>query len=462
MATTYKEKAVGVEILTARLYADQIEVYPTHDLAECLRYQWKYNPVNGTTVDAPLDGSANPSSTNKEYHVDLDSVANSGDYYCEIQVGNTGDCDQITETRRITIVECVPGPSNPYTDKAGSGQAIVEAPHYEAVSAHTSDTFITLGSVVACTTPLPHVCRFVQPYTFTATSDKSEPRTGQIDITVGDYTCVHNLAQDRAPEEAAAPDKAEEPPASPGPFINLTNNGPSLALGGGFGTDITVTAEVGVVGGTIGSYEIDWSVSDFDSINEDGDVVTMTPVITPSADMLSAVVTNPGPIVLTEGGLGLPNPITVTAKVTDEDTGQTATTTQIADFYTLSFLFPDPPSVMGDTYGFVNWLDWGGNEGERTASGSFTTAGSGNWDASFTLLEGFIDTRSATLSWTLNGPGITETSGALTISGESEARENFSFTGLSGVYTWTITLSGVDPSHISRANGSALFNARFF
>ena len=117
---------------------------------------------------------------------------------------------------------------------------------------------------------------------------------------------------------------------------------------------------------------------------------------------------------------------------------------------------------MGDVYGFVNWLGWSGDPGVRTVSGSFTAGGSGNWDASFTLLEGFIDTTSATLSWTLNGPGITETSGALTISGESEARENFSFTGLSGVYNWSVTISGVQPSTLSRANGSALFTRRFF
>ena len=157
------------------------------------------------------------------------------------------------------------------------------------------------------------------------------------------------------------------------------------------------------------------------------------------------------------------NPVTVTATVTsDADGSPTATATQIADFYTLSFLFPDPPSVMGDTYGFVNWLDWGGNEGERTASGSFTTAGSGNWDASFTLLEGFIDTRSATLTYSLNGPGVSINNETLTISGESTARRDISYTGMSGVYDWEITISGVDPSHISRANGSALFSARFF
>ena len=443
MATTYKFKTAGVETLTARLYADQIEVYPGHDLEECLQYQWRYNDR--------INGFVNIVGANsKTYDVDLSTVASSGDYYCDIQVGNTGECNQVTETRTISIIDCIAPEDVLFTDAGGAGEAIVDAPHYEEVNYFaTADgaSFITLDDMIPCDASSigPNVCRFVNEYTVGATTDKAQPREAQITITIGDLSCFFNIGQDRT--VAQAPESKMDPPPA-GPFINLTSNGPSLALGNGFGGDITISAEVGVVGGTIDpNYTIDWVAPGVDSFGD--------PIVTEIVgDTL--VITNPGPL----GDDG--NPITVTATVTDPASGQEAVATIIADFYTLSFLFPDPPSVMGGTYGFVNWLDWGGNEGERTASGSFTTAGSGNWDASFTLLEGFIDTRSATLSWTLNGPGITETSGVLTISGESEARENFSFTGLSGVYTWTITLSGVDPSHISRANGSALFSARFF
>ena len=453
MATTYKFKTAGVETLTARLYADQIEVYPGHDLEACLKYQWKYDDRINGFVDIV-------GATSKTYDVDLSTVASSGDYYCEIQVGNTGDCDQVTETRTISIVDCVSPEDVLFDDGEGSGEAIVEAPHYETPMFSTEGAdFITVGMLTPCATASLNTCRFVQAYTVEESTDKSAPREAQLSITVGELVCFTNIGQDRVDTAPAEPIQEKGPD---GPFINLSNDGPSLALGGGFGTNITVTAEIGVIGGTIGTPTVAWSVSSFDSIDADGNIVTMTPTITPSSDMLSAVITNPGPIVLVEGGLGLGNPITVTAVLTDEDTGLTATETSIADFYTLSALFPDPPSLMGDVYGFVNWLGWSGDPGVRTVSGSFTAGGSGNWDASFTLLEGFIDTTSATLTYSLNGPGISINNETLTISGESEARRNISYTGMSGVYDWEVTISGVQPSTLSRANGSALFTRRFF
>ena len=438
MATTYKFKTAGVETLTARLYADQIEVYPGHDLEACLRYQWKYDDRINGFVD--LVGA-----TNKTYDVDLSTVASSGDYYCEIQVGNTGDCDQITETRTISIIDCIAPEDVLFTDEGGAGEAIVDAPHYEEVNYFaTADgaSFITLDDMIPCDASSigPNVCRFVNEYTVDPTTDKAQPREAQITITIGELSCFFNIGQDRT--VAQAPEAKTDPPPA-GPFINLSNNGPSLAVGNGFGVPITFTADVGTVGGT-GSetYTVAWT-DDFGG----------------SGTGLTYEVTNPGPI---GPPPGMANPVTVTAVVTDTTTSQTATATQIADFYTLDFLFPDPPSLMGDVYGFVNWLGWSGDPGVRTVSGSFTAGGSGNWDASFTLLEGFIDTTSATLTYSLNGPGISINNETLTISGESEARRNISYTGMSGVYNWEVTISGVQPSTLSRANGSALFTRRFF
>ena len=439
MATTYKFKTAGVETLTARLYADQIEVYPGHDLESCLRYQWKYDDRINGFVDIV-------GATSKTYDVDLSTVASSGDYYCEIQVGNTGDCNQVTETRTISIIDCIAPQDVLFTDEGGTGEAIVDAPHYEEpnyfATADGAD-FITLSNMVPCdaSTIGANVCRFVNVYVVDPTTDKAQPREAQITVTIGDLSCFFNIGQDRT--VAQAPESKMDPPPA-GPFINLSNNGPSLAVGDGIGVPITFTADVGTVGGT-GSetYTVAWT-DDFGG----------------SGTGLTYEVTNPGPI---GPPPGMANPVTVTATVTsDADGSPTATATQIADFYTLSFLFPDPPSLMGDVYGFVNWLGWSGDPGVRTVSGSFTAGGSGNWDASFTLLEGFIDTTSATLTYSLNGPGISINNETLTISGEPDARRSISYTGMSGVYDWEVTISGVQPSTLSRANGSALFTRRFF
>ena len=436
MATIYKFKDSTIEPLVARLHADEIEVYSGHELEGCIRYQWKLDHLDGNIIDAPGD------STGKSYQVDTSSVGNSGEYYCEIQVGNTGDCDQVTQRRRVTIVECIPG--DIVVKATGGGeQAEVRAPHYEnPVWDNGGVSWIspTSGMIPCPVGGTTNVCLFVQNYNIDP-APNNDARQAQPSITVGELVCFYGVGQD-FPETADA-GKEEDPPAA-GPFINLSNDGPSLAVGDGIGTPITFTADVGTVGGT-GSetYTVAWT-DDFGG----------------SGTGLTYEVTNPGPI---GPPPGMANPVTVTATVTSSADGSpTATASQIADFYTLSFLFPDPPSVMGDTYGFVNWLDWGGDPGTRTASGTFTTAGSGNWDASFTLLEGFIDTRSATLTYSLNGPGISINNETLTISGESTARRDISYTGMSGVYTWEIEISGVDPSNISRANGSALFSARFF
>ena len=103
MATIYKFRQVGNEELTARAFADGVDIHASHPLRSCIRYQWFYNDLRtGSTPEAiTVNGDG------ETYLVDLNDVGNSGEYYCEIQIGTTGECNQTTQTRRISIIECL-------------------------------------------------------------------------------------------------------------------------------------------------------------------------------------------------------------------------------------------------------------------------------------------------------------------------------------------------------------------
>ena len=427
MATTYKFRQVGNETLTARAFADGVEIHASHPLRSCIRYQWFYNDLLTGSVAEAITGA-----TALTFDVDLNDVSNSGEYHCEIQIGNTGDCDQVTQIRRITIVECV-GPQDVlFDDGAGSGQAIVEAPHYETpVFSTEGATFITAGALVPCDASSvgANVCRFVQNYSVAATVDKSQPREAQLSITVGDITCFYNIGQDRTGAQAESVPQEKGPD---GPFINLTSNGPVLA--GSFFGDITVTAEVGTVGGTgTETYTVAWTNA------------------VPTANDRVATVANPNAGATIE----------VTAVVTDNN-GLTATAS-INVFFTQ--IIPITTTVMGDTLGRVNWqvlqgIGPGGTvPGTRNVSGTFESGGAGNWTATSNWYEGFFGAASTAGSSTLTitGPGVNET---LTVSPTSTSAM-FEATNRTGTYEWELTITGVLPDR-SYANVSALIYARQF
>ena len=424
MATTYKEiNSATPVILTAPVFADGIEIHPTHPLRSCTRWQWFFDDLTGGAAVA-LTGA-----TDDSYTVDLSSIASSGEYYCEITIGNTGDCDQRTENRRISIVDCGTSTAagSPYANGGAVGNVTIEHAHFE------TPTFSAEGLGWITLTDAPVPC-LVEPggclstATFSVAAS-SEARRGQVSLTVGDIVCYYNVVQNYA--GGVAPVEAADPPA--GPYINLSSNGPVLA--GSFFGDITVTADVGTIGGdgTEGPYTISWTNA-------------------VSASATTATVANPN------AGAS----IVVTAVVTDDSSGLTATDS-ITVFFTQ--LIPITTTIMGDTLGRVNWqvlqgLGPGGTvPGDRTVNGIFESSGAGNWTATSNWYEGFFGAASTAGSSTLTitGPGVNET---LTVSPTSTSAM-FEATNRTGTYRWELTITGVLPDR-SYANVSALIYARQF
>ena len=417
MATTYKFRAVGVETLTAQLFADQIEVHSSHELRTCTTYQWFYDDLTGSGPTAIA------MATNQTYDVDTNSVGNSGEYFCRITVGTTGDCVYDTQVRRITIIECIAPTSRLFNVAGGAGEAIVEAPHYETPVFNTEGaTFITAGTLVPCDASAAgtNVCRFVQNYTVASNAGSSSPREAQLTITVGELVCFYNVGQDRVVSAPPQP-TMDAPPA--GPFINLTDNGPVFAAGPPGGiirfpalTPITVTAEVGTVGGTgTETYTVAWTGA----------------TVNPSNDREATV-----------AGREAVGPVTVTATVTSS-TGGTATASIDVEF--TAFVIPGADNfttVMGDTTGQVQWrvlrgLGPGNSpRGMATNSGSFEIGGPGNWNITLNWYNGFFGGASTAgeVTLTVTGPGVNQT---LAVTPSNLSRE-VEITAQPGQYTWDL------------------------
>ena len=431
MATTYKEiNSSTPVVLTAPVFADGIEIHANHPLRPCIRYQWFFDNLTGSV---PVHASG--TSDGETYTVDLSNVANSGNYYCEISVGTTGDCNQRTEDRIISIVNCgnTTAAGSEYAHDGASGSVTVEHAHFESVSFSDEGlSWITLTDPpVACLSE-PGACLSVATFSVSGNTG-SEARRGQVSLTVGDIVCYYNVVQTY--EGGVQP--AEEPDPDFGPFINLSTDGPVLALNlFGSGIPITVTADVGVIGGTLNNYTIAWSGT---GVTGNGDTAT---------------VDNPG---------SPAQNIPVTAIVTDTDTGLTATATIDAVFYL--FPIPDETTTIGDLTGQVNWrvlqsLGPGGSPaGVRSIGGDFAVSGAGNWTASLNWHNGFFGqpatAGSATL--TIGGPGASET---LTVTPANPTIE-FEANGLVGAYLWNLSITGVEPD-LSYANASMIIYPRLF
>ena len=311
------------------------------------------------------------------------------------------------------------------------------APHYETPIFNTEgNSWINANGMITCD-QTDNVCLYIQNFTLDdQVPAANSTRRGQPTITIGELVCFYNIVQNYLGAPPAAP--VEDTPD--GPFINLTTDGPTLALVVfGSGTPITVTATVGTIGTSGAPYSVSFNGG---------------PAITgiPEGGTATFVVPNPG---------APAQNIPVEATVTSSD-GLTATANIDAVFNL--FTFTDPPTIMGNTYGAVNWSVFG-TVGTRTASGTFTTGGSGNWDASFSLLPG-LQTDTATMTYTLTGPGL-NLSNTLMLNDPAltdSDRDDFNYTNMVGTYNWTITLTSATPNAriLSSANGSALFTRRFF
>ncbi len=398
MATTYKFLTSGVETLTANVFADQIEIYDGHPLDPCTEYVWFHDDRLGNDDSVTeVQGPTRIGAGGNTYDVDLSSVANSGDYWCEIRVGTTEDCWIRTETRTISIIECVSPQNRTLAATGASATASVRHPHYETpVFSNEGNTWIVPGNFDICDTQVDHVCLSVQSYTLTDQDPSANSaRRGQATITVGTLVCFYGIAQDYIP---AAPDAPAVDPA-PGPFINLSDNGPVFA-----GGTITITAEVGTIGGTgTETYEVDFG------------------------DGFSTELTHD---VMVDG--------TITATVRDNN-GLTATSTITPVF---NAIIPFTSTMLAPivTVGSLTSQTIWGQAPDPDLDGTFSVSGGGNWYVRLTINPvGFLMTNPTASSATFNltGPGVNETR---TISSSStntnQVVMEFEFTDTTGEFSW--------------------------
>ena len=451
MATTYKLlSASGTEPLTARIYADDIEIHSSHRLDACTTYQWFHDTLNmdGTSTG----GTMVAGQTTQTYNLPLSTVANSGDYWCVITVGN---CRFETERRRISIINRFSPERNLFTADAGTGQFIIEAPHYELPVFNNENSFVVAGTLVPCATQTANVCTFVQNYSISANPTPSSPREAQVSMTVGELSIFFNVGQDRVLTQDDTPITRKGPD---GPFINLTQDGPALAQVPSaliVPATITVTAEVGIVGGTLGAHTITYS----DDRGGSGTGSTYE-------------VANPGYDVNNIPTETTNTDIVVTATVTDTATGLTATET-----ITVRYIFlvvAQPTMTMGDVVGRIQWqvlqgLGFGGTvrgEGYDSATntvtrrGTFTVTGDGNWNIALNWYDGFFGARSddGMIVLSFSGPGAPAN---VTVSPSNTSR-TVEVTGLTGTFEWTLTMSGIDSSTTNYANGGLTLLPRNF
>ena len=426
MATTYKFLTSGVETLTANVFADQVEIYDGHRLDPCTMYVWFHDDLLGnansiTQVQAPTRIGAGGST----YDVDLSDVANSGEYYCEIRIGQTQDCWITTERRRISIVECLDQTDRTFAATGASGSFRVNAPHYEMpVFNNEGNDWINGTGLITCDTQTDNVCLFVQNFTLDdQLSSSNSARRGQPTITVGELVCFYNTVQDYIDAPPAAP----TPDMPNGPFINLSQDGPAFV-----NTNVAVTAEVGTVGGT-GSetYTVAWTNATVDPVNDRRAIVNSATAGT------------------TE----------VTATVTDNN-GQTASAT-INVVHNAVIVFGT--TVTGTLSGGIQNRGLFGNTPQLTDSGTITVTGGGNWFVRMTLNPtGFFagPVVNSGIRVTVTGPGVnfdeTITSASTFITRE------FQMENLTGTYNWTLAWNPRPGNSQSWAQGSVGLFARLF
>lgn len=349
MATTYKQlNSPDPIVLTARAYADEVEIHAAHALRPCTSFQWKYDNLLGTPTSIV---DALGTSTAQNYTVDLSSVASSGEYFCEITIGSTGDCDQVTERRRISIISCSQQTPRTFTATGAFGTFEVVAPHYETVVFNNEgNDWIVGGTLVGCPTPVETTCTFVQNFTLAdQTSAANRARRGQPTLTVGTFVCFYNIAQDYIRTERDDGITADQ---ADGPFITLAQDGPTT-----IGSNITVSATVGRIVDALGTVE---ALSDFTIVFRDLDAGTIL-------DMGSGTATT--------RILNLTSR-TVTATVTDNTTGLSATADIAVAFTEAEDV---PTTIIGRSPINVRWTDPYTGSTRRERSLDFEIAGGGDF-----------------------------------------------------------------------------------
>jgi len=224
MATIYKHKDSATPLpLTARVYSEGVEVHIYHELASCISYQWFYDDLlGGGAVEA-----TGTTSTSKEYQVDLTQVASSGEYYCEVKIGMTGCSNQVTQRKRVSIIECLFQTERTFAATGASAQVSVVAPHYESpvFNAEGNSWIIASGGVV-CSGMVGNVCTYSQSFTLAdQLASANSARRGQPTLTIGSHVCFFGIGQDFIRTQAPDPILVV-PDVQAGPIITLTTSGP--------------------------------------------------------------------------------------------------------------------------------------------------------------------------------------------------------------------------------------------
>ena len=420
MATIYKEiNSTTPVVLDASVFADGIEIHPDHRLRNCTSWQWYFDDLTGTGPTAIMD------ATSETYSVPLTSVDHSGEYFCRITIGNTGECDQESEHHTVSIVDCRGDDAVgiPYAHRGGTGSVNVGHAHFETATFSNEglDWITETTSPIQCAVA-PGECVSIAEFSV-AGNTGSEARRGQVSMTVGDIVCYKNVVSNY--QAAVVP--AEEPDPAPGPFINLSQDGPAFV-----NTNVAVTAEVGTVGGT-GSetYTVAWTNATVDPQNDRRAIVN-------SATAGTTI---------------------VTATVTSSTGGTATSTINVVHNAVLAF----GTTVTGTLAGGIQNRGLFGNAPQLTDSGTITVTGGGNWFVRMTLNPtGFFTgpVVNSGIRVTVTGPGVnfdeTITSASTFINRE------FQMENLTGTYNWTLEWNPRPSNSQSWAQGSVGLFARLF
>lgn len=272
MATIYTEINGTIDPLVARIYADGVDIYdgfisggeftPPHPLRSCTTFQWQYDNLAGAgwlDIDGAIDDT---------FQVDTSMVANSGSYRCIITVGSE-QCQQITDVRTISIIDCRETEVPVFPGTGGMETIAIDFPHYERNNITiTAPDWIT-HTAITCASPTVNVCEEIITLTASA-PDTNFARNGYFDVQVGDFLCSYSLQQSFV---AAAPEP--DPPmdaAAPAPAGSLLVSVQNPEVQVGSTTTVTASTYIlrddGTFDPNIQASDVTWTIT-----NEDGDPV---------------------------------------------------------------------------------------------------------------------------------------------------------------------------------------------
>lgn len=226
MATIYTGLNQAIEPLVARVYADGVDIHSgrltgtspnqvfeePHPLRACMSFQWQFNDRINGWVDLM-------NQTTDTHIVDVSSVANSGDYRCQISVGEGADCQFTTEVRTVSIIDCTGTVSGTFPAAGGNQNVQISFPHYELGNQIiTTPSWITYQDIT-CATAAANVCTdFIE-----LTASSGSARNGYVDVQFGSFFCSFTVQQVYAPSTSVPVPTPEEEDPPLGPTLGILN-----------------------------------------------------------------------------------------------------------------------------------------------------------------------------------------------------------------------------------------------